>query len=214
MSTATTTGMWQVRHEGSPTSIDNLTLVEVAAGLQEGQWEPTDEVRGPDDADWVAIENHPLLEETAADLEPPQAQIHEDEARLDMNAMIDVCLVLLVFFILTTSYAALTKRLDAPDAGGEPKKPAPWSPEKVQQLTVHVVVKNGADGNAIYQVEGKQVTPELLVRELKSYVGSTGKTILLMEHDATVTHGAVVKVQDAAKGAGMSRVLVVVPQAK
>ena len=35
MSTATSTGMWQVRHEGSPKVIDNLTLVEIGAGLQE-----------------------------------------------------------------------------------------------------------------------------------------------------------------------------------
>src|SRR5690606_10108525 len=97
---------WQVRHEGSPRTIDNLSYEQVVAGLHEGLWEATDEVRGPADPDWVRLESHPRLEEVCLDLEPSGPLTHEEEARLDMNALIDVCLVLLVFFIITTSYAA------------------------------------------------------------------------------------------------------------
>src|SRR5260370_2783852 len=69
---------------------------------------------GRQDTGWVAIESHPDCAGAAADIEPPPAKIHEDETRLDMNPLIDVCLVLLIFFILTTSYAALQKVLDMP----------------------------------------------------------------------------------------------------
>src|SRR5205823_5338981 len=105
---------WKIRHEGSPRSIDVASLQQVVEGLQDGLWEPTDEVMSPQDKDWVAIENHPQLAEVAMDLEPPAASAHEDETRLDMNPLIDVALVLLIFFILTTSYAALQRMLEMP----------------------------------------------------------------------------------------------------
>src|SRR5260370_30512233 len=98
---------WKIRHEGSPKAVEDLTLPEVLEGLQDGLWEPTDEVMGPDDQAWIAIENHPQLEEVAADLELPPGPSHHDETHLDMTPLIDVCLVLLIFFILTTSYAML-----------------------------------------------------------------------------------------------------------
>src|SRR5437763_223230 len=101
MSPAAVSASWRLRHEGSPRSIDDLTLHDVVEGLEEGRWEPTDEVHGPGDTDWIAIENHPQLEQVAADLEPPPPRDLDDQSHVDMTALIDVCLVLLVFFILT-----------------------------------------------------------------------------------------------------------------
>ena len=60
---------WKVRHQGSPQSVEGLTLAQVVEGLQDGLWEPTDEVMGPQDKDWVAIENHPQLAEVAMAVE-------------------------------------------------------------------------------------------------------------------------------------------------
>src|SRR6266849_9861621 len=105
---------WSVRHEGSPTVIEGLTVEQIADGLREGSWETTDEVRGPGEPEWRALENHPQFAEVAAELEPPIRGESEDETRLDMNPLIDVCLVLLIFFMLTTTYAALQKVLDMP----------------------------------------------------------------------------------------------------
>ena len=93
---------WKVRHEGSPQHRELATAQEVLQGLIDGVWEPTDEVRGPNDAKWQPLETHPQFAEAAADIEP-LPKMHEDESKLDMNALIDVCLVLLIFYILTTS---------------------------------------------------------------------------------------------------------------
>lgn len=213
MSTTTATGTWQVRHEGSPQTIDGMTLQEVVEGLQEARWEPTDEVRGPDDADWVAIENHPLLEEIAADIEPAPPRGFDGESHVDMNALIDVCLVLLVFFIITTSYAALTKRLDNPDVSDSKIGPPVVKKEEANLYMVHVILKFSGE-KTTYLVEGQPVEPHLLTSTFRRQVGTTGKTILLLEHDGEVPHGAVVRVQDAAKGAGMTKVLVAIPQTK
>ena len=100
---------WSVRHEGSPRVIEGLTVEQIAEGLRENSWETTDEVRGPNDAEWRPLENHPQFAELAFELEPPPRREGDDETRLDMNPLIDVCLVLLIFFMLTTTYAALQK---------------------------------------------------------------------------------------------------------
>jgi biopolymer transport protein ExbD len=204
---------WKIRHEGSPRSIEGLTLAQVMEGLQDGLWEPTDEVQGPDDPDWVAIENHPQLAEAAADLEPPPPRTYDDETRLDMNALIDVCMVLLVFFILTTSYAALQKRLALPNVTGQEAGIPTITDKEVAEQMIHVTVKM-EDGKPVFRVEKKQVPEERLLAELKGFVKQTSRTRLLLEHDADVPHGAVVAVQDAAQGAEMNRVLLLVPEAE
>ena len=128
---------WKVRHEGSPSAVEGLTLQEVVQGLLDGQWEPTDEVMGPEDERWVAIENHPQLAEVAAELEPPGPKVYDDETRLDMTALIDVCLVLRVFFILTTSYAALQQLIDAPNLTQDKVQGAPRiTKQQVDQLMI------------------------------------------------------------------------------
>jgi biopolymer transport protein ExbD len=192
---------WKVRHEGSPVALSDMTLSQVAQGLADGRWEPTDEVMGPDDPTWVPIETHPQLAEIAAELEPPPPRVYDDETRLDMNALIDVCLVLLIFFILTTSYAVLQKHLEAPGVTGEKAGPAIVTKDKVEQqmIAVSVTMENG---KPVTKVEGKVVDPE---------VGSTHKTQLLLEHADDVPQRAVVEVLDAAKGAGMEKISLVVP---
>ena len=202
--------MWKVRHQGSPLALDDLTLTQVAEGLADVRWEPTDEVMGPDDKDWVPIESHPQLEEIAAELEPPPPRHYDDETRLDMNALIDVCLVLLIFFILTTSYAVLQKRLEAPGISGDKVGPPIVTKDKVEQQMIHVIARLEGD-KPVFQVEGQVVDKDNLESELRRYVKSTSKTQLLFEHDYDVPQSAVIAVLDAAKGAGMEKVSLVVP---
>jgi biopolymer transport protein ExbD len=203
--------MWKVRHQGSPSALSNLSLAQVAEGLADGRWEPTDEVMGPDDKDWVPIESHPQLEAIAAELEPPPPRHYDDETRLDMNALIDVCLVLLIFFILTTSYAVMQKRMEAAGVSGEKAGPPVITPEKIEQQMIRVSVRM-EDGKPVYRVEDQVVDPNNLQSELRKYVKATSKTQLLFEHDYDVPHGDVVAVQDAAKLAGMEKVSLVLPE--
>jgi biopolymer transport protein ExbD len=156
----------------------------------------------------------------AFDLEPPPVRPHEDETRLDMNALIDVCLVLLIFFILTTSYAALQKMLDLPGMTGEDQKgPVRITAEKVDKFMIRVKVRmDKPAGNseeepvAVIEVEGKPVEREALVPILARYVRDSRKTELLLDHSRAVPHGIVVAIQDAARGAGVERVHILVPE--
>jgi biopolymer transport protein ExbD len=197
---------WKIRHEGSPRSLEGLTQQQVLEGLRDALWEPTDEVMGPDDAQWVAIENHPQFAEVAADLEPPPRPAHEDETRLDMNPLIDVALVLLIFFILTTAYQSIRKVLDMPNVAaktdkGEVRK---VSPDQVKQLMVKVEVRQVA-GKPVVKVEGQTIEPKELSATLRRFVRETRKTELLIDASDDVIYETVVQIQDAAKGAGIEK---------
>jgi biopolymer transport protein ExbD len=206
---------WKVRHEGSPKAVEGLTPGQIAQGLADGHWEPTDEVMGPQDEGWVAIENHPVFADAAMDLEPPVAKPQDDETRLDMTPIIDVCLVLLVFFILTTSYAALQRLIDAPAMAMTKDKGAPIvTKEQVEKFMIKVTARmeRREDKDVpVVKVEEKVVPVDELRTELARYVKDTRKTELLIDHSPRVPHGTIIAIQDAAAGAGIREVHILVP---
>jgi len=195
---------WKIRHEGSPQSIDGLSLGQVVDGLRDGLWEPTDEVMGPQEASWVAIENHPQLAETAADIEPPVPPQHDDESRLDMNPLIDVALVLLVFFILTTTYETIRKVIDAPGTALQQDKNSPIPKIDAEKAKRMVKVKAyKQDGKTHIEVEGQTVEEKDLERVLSRFINDQRNEVLIDAKD--VEWGTLVTIQDAAKGAGAVR---------
>jgi biopolymer transport protein ExbD len=197
---------WKIRHQGSPRSVDDLTLEEIAQGLQDGQWEPDDEVMGPNDREWMAIENHSQFEELAADLEPPHRSPEVDETRLDMNPVIDVALVLLVFFMLTASYAAIQRVLEMPSGARKASGRLVYSPEQVKDLLIKVTARPGEDGETVYHVEGEKSAEQNLRFMIAKYVREKGKTELVIDAKG-VEWASVVAIQDAAQGAGVTRAL-------
>jgi biopolymer transport protein ExbD len=197
---------WSIRHQGSPRSVDGLSLAEVVEGLQESQWDSTDEVKGPMDDEWVAIENHPQLEEVAAELEPPPGAAEVDETRLDMNPVIDVALVLLVFFMLTASYAAIQRVLEMPSGARKAKSQLVYSKKQIEDLLIKVTARPGEGGQPIYKVESEEVDKSYLRHAIAKYVKEKGKTELVIDAK-DVDWAAVVAIQDAAMGAGVQRAL-------
>jgi biopolymer transport protein ExbD len=194
---------WKIRHEGSPKAMEGLSPAQVVEGLQDGLWEATDEVMGPSDGGWVAIENHPQFAEIAADIEPPSPRVEDDETRLDMNPLIDVALVLLIFFILTASYQALQKVLAAPGVTGkELKGPPVMTKAQVKQYSIKVDIKL-LSGKPMVYVEDQLVAEADLPAALARYVRDTRKTRMVLDVGPGVEWGTVVTVQDAAKGAGV-----------
>ncbi len=199
---------WSVRHEGSPKVIEGLTVEQVADGLREGSWEPTDEVRGPGEPDWRALENHPQFAELAADLEPPPRIEGDDETRLDMNPLIDVCLVLLIFFMLTTTYAALQKYLDSPDTTSQTLDgPTKMTPNALDKIAIKVSVKVEGDKTVI-RVEDKVIELDDLAKTLKSMVKKdASKTNVWLDLDDKASYGTYISIVDQAGDAGVSVLL-------
>src|SRR5262245_40267515 len=155
---------WLVRQEGSPNAVAVPSAAAVLEGLRDGNWLPTDEVKGPTDAEWQAIESHSLFTEVVEDLEPPRAA-HPDETHLDMNPLIDVCLVLLIFFILTITYASLERSITIPE--DQPDEKGPTDRVEIKDIRDRVfLVSAKMDGEkAVVRIEKDVVPLEQLAAE-------------------------------------------------
>jgi biopolymer transport protein ExbD len=199
---------WKVRQEGSPQVRSGLSLQQVLENLEEGEWGPTDEVRGPDDPDWKQFEDHPVFADAVAFEPLPTPE--QDETHVDMTPLIDVTMVLLVFFILLFTYSVLEKHLEAPNASSRGAGPAVITKADVQNQMIQVSARR-ENGKTVFRVEDKEVPRERLEAEMSSFVRQTKHTTLLLDAAPDVPHGDTVYIEDKAKGAGMERVLLLAP---
>ena len=197
---------WRVRHAGSPASIDLPSAERIVAGLRDGDWEGIDEVRGPDEPSWRPIEDHPAFAEICQDLEPRKPE-PLDETRLDMNPLIDVALVLLIFFILTTTYATLRRSIELPEAPtdkkGVPKQPLQKKDiiDKIFKVKVWV-----EDDRPVIKIEERVVNIDDLEKELKEVVQVTGRREMFLDIDPDTPWGVETKIYDAARGADVQQI--------
>lgn len=193
--------IWKIRHQGSPESLEGLTAEQIVEGVQEGQWEPTDEVRGPDEDDWTTLETHPHFAEAMNQIEPPFAPPHPDETRLDMNPLIDVALVLLIFFILTTTYQELRKMFPAPESNPDPEKKQTIGEGQLRELTIRVVAKKQTSASTMILIEDEPVAERDLQVKFEELVTKTGRNRLAVEIEPGVPWKTFMAIQDAAAGA-------------
>jgi len=195
---------WSVRHAGSPRWISGLSTAVVRDGITAGRWEPDDEVRGPS-GEWQPLETHPEFAETAAEAEPSVREPIDDSG-LDMNPLIDVCLVLLIFFILTTTYETMRKVLDMPGATQARATPGVRrTRDEVKKAVVWIEVRT-RDGSPVVKVEEQTVRMEHLGPTLERLTKGTGKRQALLDAQG-VEWGTVVAVMDAARSAGIEKTL-------
>ncbi|HEX4589116.1 MAG TPA: biopolymer transporter ExbD [Gemmataceae bacterium] len=197
---------YSVRHAGSPKWVSDQSAADLVTGLREGRWEPTDEIWGEGEDGWVSIEDHPQFAETAAEINPPPRKHHPDETRLDMNPLIDVALVLLIFFILTTTYETIRKVLDLPGVSAKvPGQIRKVSEEAKKFFLVVTVRQEGAE--PVIQVEKQTVRLEDLDAALQRNVADSKKTTMLLDASPNVDYGVVMSVIDAARGAGVTKTM-------
>jgi len=198
---------WHVRQEGSPTAAAVPSAEEVAAGLRDGVWLPTDEVRGPGETRWTQLELHPVFVEAAADQEG-QGHAEADETHLDMNPLIDVCLVLLIFFILTISYESLERSIAIPETAPDDKGAA--IPKlNLKDIRDRVFIVSAAmDGEKVaVKIEKEAVPMEQLQSRMKDVMNRTGRSEMLFDLDTEVPWGVQTAILDAAKGNGVHNVM-------
>ncbi|MBX9581884.1 MAG: biopolymer transporter ExbD [Gemmataceae bacterium] len=191
---------WQVRREGSPTAYSLPSAEAVLDGLRDGLWLPTDEVKGPDAPDWVPLDAHPQFEDTAEELAAPLPEAHDD-THLDMNPLIDVCLVLLIFFILTISYASLERAISVPespdDEGKSQTQKVEFNDIKDRVFRVTAVM----DGDKpVIKLDAEEVPLDQLEAKMRKLIDSTGKREMLLDLDGAVPWGVHTAILDAAKG--------------
>lgn len=196
---------WQVRKEGSPEVLALPNAGEVLTGLRDGNFLPTDEVKGPTDTEWLSIEAHPTFAEAAAEIDPP-ADEEVDDSHLDMNPLIDVCLVLLIFFILTITYASVERALDVPEDTSDEKAAPQVQLNDIKDRVFKVIVKMDGE-RPVIKIEGKEVAKDQLFKEMESVINSTGRKEMVLDIDRDVPWGVETAVLDAAKGNKVHRII-------
>ncbi|MFO0966775.1 MAG: biopolymer transporter ExbD [Gemmataceae bacterium] len=207
---------YQIRHAGSPKLLSGISAQQIADGLRDGRWDAADEVRGEGETSWQALENHPQFAELVEELDELGPPRHEEPTNLDMNALIDVCLVLLIFFILTTTYAlAVQKVVEVPEAKAEGKKARQVSAAEIKQRMVRVRAFKDAGGKLTIQIENTtrdvtdaegKIDKARLAEELRREVkGDTIRTEVLLDA-RDVSWGEFITIQDAARSAGVDKI--------
>lgn len=197
---------WHIRHEGSPSAAEVPSARAVLEGLRDGDWEPSDEVRGPADRAWVVIEDHPLFAEAVEEMEPPPPE-PPDETRLDMNPLIDVALVLLIFFILTATYATLRRSIDLPPQPPEKEKKTSSMPKasELKDRVVRMKVRM-EDGKPVIRMEDRAVAENDVEKALGEALQSSQKKELFLDVSDDVPWGVEARIHDAAKATGVQQI--------
>lgn len=123
---------------------------------------------------------------------------HRDEPEINLIPMIDVLLVILIFLMVTTTYAKFSElQINLPQAAGEPAK------EKPAQINVAV----DAAGN--YQINHTTVNfanVASLSDALKKAAGGANAPVIVINADAKANYQSVINVMEAAREAGLVRV--------
>lgn len=120
-----------------------------------------------------------------------------EEPEINLIPFIDVLLVILIFVMLTTSYAKFTElKINLPKANAQAPKTRPKD----------LVVLVSADGRYMINqesIDGRSV--ELLTAGLSKAAGTAKDTIVVVTADAAATHQSVINVMDAARRAGLTQ---------
>ncbi|MBP8143815.1 ExbD/TolR family protein [Pseudorhodoferax sp.] len=123
---------------------------------------------------------------------------HPDEPEINLIPFIDVLLVVLIFLMLSTTYAQHTVlKVNLPQTGDAPPT----------QLPLEVVVAVSSDGR--YAVGGAPLPSsdaETLRRALSEAARGRQEVQVVVAADALVAHQRVMTVLDAARAVGLTRI--------
>ncbi len=116
---------------------------------------------------------------------------------VDLTPLIDVVFLLLIFFMVSTTFTKETHlSLDLPEATGEEKKELP------QQIEVLI------DANGQYVINGRSLvstTIDTVMSALEEVSAGNVKVPLVITADASTPHQAVITAMDAAGQLGFSQ---------
>lgn len=118
----------------------------------------------------------------------------QDEAQVDLTPMLDIVFIMLIFFIVTSSFVR--------ESGIEVDRPSATNIVSQDKAGIHVAVTANNDiyiDKRMVDAERVQVTLEVLLVE-KPNSG------LVIQADERAHSGIVVKVMDAAKSAGIESI--------
>ncbi len=108
----------------------------------------------------------------------------EEEYRMDMTPMIDVVFLLLIFFMVSTSFVDFAKKMDI----NLPESSASQQTLQQQEVTIEM----GRGGSFV--VNGKNETEENILPILKEHIAQSRKLSVIIRADKAIEYGRVIKV--------------------
>lgn len=122
-----------------------------------------------------------------------------DEAQVDMTPMLDIVFIMLIFFIVTTSFIN--------ERGLEVNRPDPNNtPPIVAKKSLSIRINE----NGNIQMNGREVDIRRVVANIQTYLAEHNTDSAAIQAHENTEHGIVVDVMNQAKIAGIGKVSVLV----
>lgn len=116
---------------------------------------------------------------------------NQEEAQIDLTSMLDIVFIMLIFFIVTSSFVR--------ESGVEVNRPQASNVSSQKDAGIFVAI---AASNDIF-IDKRMVDAERVQATLEHLLLEQPDASLVIQADEHAYNGTVVKVMDAAKGAGV-----------
>ena len=122
----------------------------------------------------------------------------DDEAQVDMTPMLDIVFIMLIFFIVTTSFVK-EKGLDVnrPENKNQSNNPS-------KSLSIRI------DEMGTIIMNGREVDIRRVIANIQTYLAENPTDSAAIQAHENTEHGVVVEVMNQAKEAGINKVSVLV----
>ncbi len=131
------------------------------------------------------------------------AQGDQDETGIELTPLIDVVFLLLIFFMISTTFTKETSlKINLPESSGEQVSAVPTSVEIQISAEAQYAIAADTDGVAQPLINS---TRETLKRALSGFK-SEQKVLLIIRADRKAPHESVIKVMDVAQQLGLTNI--------
>lgn len=120
--------------------------------------------------------------------------VKNEEAQIDLTSMLDIVFIMLIFFIVTSSFVR--------ESGVDVNRPQASNVTSQKEAGIFVAITSAND---IY-IDKRLVDVERVEATLEHLLLEQPEASLVIQADEHAYNGTVVKVMDAAKGAGVKSI--------
>ena len=118
----------------------------------------------------------------------------EEDAAIDMTPMLDIVFIMLIFFIVTTSFVK--------EAGIDVNKPEASQAEKKPSANIFIAIR----ANGEVWMDKRMVDVERVGANIERLLAEQPTDIVVIQADKEAKHGVVVEVMDQIKEAGIDKI--------
>ncbi|WP_404399745.1 biopolymer transporter ExbD [Idiomarina seosinensis] len=118
----------------------------------------------------------------------------EEDASIDMTPMLDIVFIMLIFFIVTTSFVK--------EAGIQVNKPEANQANKEPSANIFIAIRDTGE----VWMDKRQVDVERVAANLERMLAEQPTDLVVIQADKEAEHGRVVEVMDQVKEAGIDKI--------